>query len=265
MRLAFRSTVVEIQAPKRVKRSYQNLVTGNGVTKRFESFRSGTESNPPFTKLGSKQIPDLLKTCSDNLYSSIASHAIPLFFQLSSFLNSVPCSTNLPSSSIVRAIPRNTVSKKPRKSRDRSTNTSTEILRGIANGYIEFKDAAVEEARGNEENSFHQFKNHSPPSSMIKISPRKRDTSTLHHDDSVYIPDPTASCKLVSAAMRAMIVGTEIRQRGTKGVKIENHTNTSVISLTSLSPVMFSPGFKKVVSDPTPERHHRLMNIVGGS
>ncbi|QSZ31589.1 hypothetical protein DSL72_001156 [Monilinia vaccinii-corymbosi] len=255
--LAFRSTAARNQVSKRVRSSSQNPVIGKNSTKRIKITPSSTPTKSSITKLIPHEMAGLLKECSDDLYSSITLHVIPALSQLSSFVSSGQFS-KFPS-------PMRTIA--PQKSRKRrvaspikSPNTETGTLEKMGNYPVRPKDKATDEMLllpGDEGNSIQPLKINSLSSLTIKTFPRKRHASGFNRG-MAYALDPTASSNLVNAAMRIMIADTSPRQKTTKGLKIYNTLNTSATSLASLTPVMFSPGFKKSVA----HNSHYIPRIV---
>ncbi|KAI9642990.1 hypothetical protein NHQ30_008724 [Ciborinia camelliae] len=248
--LAFQSTLVGNQPSKRVKQSPLHSVIAENFTKPLEITQSVTPTTSSIIKLGPREkISGILKECSENLYLSLTLHAIPALSQLSSFVSSDPFFNNSPT-------PRHTISsKRCRKKRGKfltkSPNTRTVSLDKKGDDCMPLKDAATDEmllVSGDEGEGTSASKNNSSSSLAITSLPRKRHAPEFNHGNNSYVLDPTVSCKLVSEAMRAMIAGSETRQWTRKGVKIDNFSSTSATSLASLSPVMFSPGFKKSVA-----------------
>ncbi|RAL64509.1 hypothetical protein DID88_001984 [Monilinia fructigena] len=120
----------------------------------------------------------------------------------------------------------------------------------IGNGSVLSKDTetgGTSLISGNEGNGIQPLNINSLPSSAVKTLPKKRYLSTFN-SEIAHALDLTASCNLVNTAMRIMIADTETRQKTTNGLKIYNTSNNLATSLASLSPVIFSPGFKKSVA-----------------
>ncbi|ESZ97131.1 hypothetical protein SBOR_2489 [Sclerotinia borealis F-4128] len=247
--LAFTSTSPGHQSSKRIKASPWNLVIGENSSKPLKITQPDTPTKSPIVKFGpSEKLSELLKECSNDLYSSLVLHAIPALSQLSSSISSGLFSISISTS---RHTISSTASRK--KSRAKSPNTDMSVLKELESDSVPSIDAAIDDmlllSAGDEEDSTQLPKNDSSSSLTIKTLPRKRDASAINHESDAYVLNPTASCNLVSAAMRLMIAGAETRERTIKGVKVYSTSDTSATSLASLSPVMFSPGFKKSVAD----------------
>ncbi|KAF7946599.1 hypothetical protein EAE96_009594 [Botrytis aclada] len=285
VRLSFRPTSGGSQTLKGRKPFPRDSVVGKGTSKTLEIAQSGTPKKSLVIKLGPSEnissllerysksserfhatqasvpstssiiqvdskveISKILKECSESLYSSVTLHAMPALSQLSSFISSGPFS-KFPSTSGYTTSSSNSLKRIKRAPKvSQRAETSSLIKGGDASTSPE--DIASDEMlllSSDERYCAHTSKNNSSKSSIIASIHPKR-SATFNPQDEVYVLDPTASCKLVTAAMHVMIAGIETRQRKTKGVKIDNVSNISAISLTALGPVMFSPGFKKSVA-----------------
>lgn len=235
------------QSLKRMKILPRKLLTD------ADSMRPITRRNTATTSIVKldprERLSGILKECSESLYSSLTLHAIPALTQLSSFVSSGPFS--IISSPSVPTISSSKGRKKKVKSLQKPSKSGTISSNKQGGNSSLLQDAAVDEMlllSGDERNSTKPSEDNSASSLAIESLTRKRHSPVFNHEDNGYVLDPTASCKLMSAVIRVILAGTETRQRTTKGVKIVNIANVPVTSLATLSPVMFSPGFKKVLS-----------------
>ncbi|KAJ8060024.1 hypothetical protein OCU04_011635 [Sclerotinia nivalis] len=215
----------------------------SSLLKCFDSIKESqiAQSTVPTTsstiiKLPTQKISGILKECSESLCSSMTLHAIPALSQLSAYISSRPFSYK-PSTS-KRTISLKKYGKRIDYPLKNLPKPGMRSLEKQGDNSVTSKDAAIDEIlllSGDDKDS----------SLNVENPARKRRALAFNHETSAYILDPTVSCKLVGAAIRAMIAGTEMRRRATNGVKIDNISNIPAISLATLSPVMFSPGFKK--------------------
>ncbi|KAF7918950.1 hypothetical protein BELL_0596g00060 [Botrytis elliptica] len=216
---------------------------------RFHTTQASVPSTSSTIQVGSKvEISKLLKECSESLYSSITLHAIPALSQLSSFISSGPFS-QFPSTSRY-VTPSSNSRKRVKRAPKLSQRVETSSLIKQDDASTSPEDVAFDEMlllSSDERHCARTSNNNSSKSSTIGSVSQRRN-ATLNSQDEAYVLDPTATCKLVTAAIHVMIAGIDGRQRTTKGVKIDNISNISAISLTALSPVIFSPGFKKSVA-----------------
>ncbi|TGO28148.1 hypothetical protein BPAE_0031g00130 [Botrytis paeoniae] len=285
VRLSFRPTPGGSQTSKRRKPFPLDSVVGKGSSQTLKTTQSGTpkkslvikfgpsenissllerysdsgkrfqatQANVPITssiiEVGSKvKISEILKECSESLSSSITLYAIPALSQLSSFISSGPFSKS-PLTSRHMTSPSNSRKRMKRASKvSQRAGTSPSIKQDDASTAPE--DITFDEMlllSSDERHRAQTSNKNSSKSSTIGSVSQKRN-ATFNSQDEGYVFDPTASCKLVTAAIQVMIAGIETRQRTTKGVKIDNIPDIPAVSLTALGPVMFSPGFKKSVA-----------------
>lgn len=229
----------------------KSLVIKFGPSERISSFLKTldsikqsqiTQSIMPTTslsiiKLPGHKISGILAECSESLCSSLTLHAIPALSQLSTYISSLPFSYKPPTS-------KRTVSlKKYGKRIDSPLKNLPKVgMRSSqkqGDNYVPLKDAEVDKIM--------HLSDDDKDSLTVEKPTRKRRALTYNQENNAYVLDPIVSCKLVGAAIRAMIAGTGMRRRITNGVTIDNISNIPATSLATLSPVMFSPGFKKVV------------------
>ncbi|KAF7866923.1 hypothetical protein EAF04_005764 [Stromatinia cepivora] len=278
--LAFRSPSAGKQISKRVKPSPLNSEIDKDSPVRFKITHSGaptkslviklgpserissllkcfdpikqsqiTQSTVPTTsssiiKLPRQKISGILKECSESLCSSVTLHAIPALSQLSAYISSHPFSYN-PSTS-KRTISLNKHGKRIDYPLKNLPKPGIRSLKKQGDNSVPSKNAAIDEIlllSGDDKECTQPPKNDSPLT--VENPTRKRRALAFNHENNAYVLDPTVSSKLVGAAIRAMIAGTEMRRRATNGVKIDNISGIPATSLATLSPVMFSPGFKK--------------------
>lgn len=283
--LAFLSTSARNEISKRVKIS-QNSVNGKKIrskisaeslkvkpgsskkisvlleecpdsTKPPEATQPQVVIRPSIIKVGGccHEMTGLLKECSDNLFSSITLHVIPALSQLGSFVSSGQFLNKVPSSVCTRTLAKGR--KRRRALPVKPSNAENGSFETTKNDSVPSKDATNDEMSlisGTEENGIQPLNINSWSSSTVKAVPRKRCLSTFN-SEIAHALDLKASCNLVNTAMRIMIADTEMRQKTIKGLKIHNTSNNLATSLASLSPVMFSPGFKKVVLAITLQSH----------
>ncbi|KAA8574342.1 hypothetical protein EYC84_005828 [Monilinia fructicola] len=276
--LAFLSTSARNEISKRVKIS-QNSVNGKKIrskisaeslkvkpgsskkisvlleecpdsTKPPEATQPQVVIRPSIIKVGGccHEMTGLLKECSDNLFSSITLHVIPALSQLGSFVSSGQFLNKVPSSVCTRTLAKGR--KRRRALPVKPSNAENGSFETTKNDSVPSKDATNDEMSlisGTEENGIQPLNINSWSSSTVKAVPRKRCLSTFN-SEIAHALDLKASCNLVNTAMRIMIADTEMRQKTIKGLKIHNTSNNLATSLASLSPVMFSPGFKKSVA-----------------
>ncbi|TGO67729.1 hypothetical protein BOTNAR_0036g00040 [Botryotinia narcissicola] len=218
-------------------------------SERFQATKAKVPSTLSIIQVGSKvRISEILKECSESLTSSITLHAIPALSQLNSFISSDPFS-KFPSA------PRYmTSSSNSPKRMKRASKVSQRVK---TDSFIKQEDASTSPENvtfdemlllSGDKRYCAQTSNHNSSKSSTIGSVSQKCNATFNSQDKEYVPDPTASCKLVTAAMHVMIAGLETRRRTTKGIKIDNNSKISTISLAALGPVMFCPGFKQSVT-----------------
>lgn len=217
--------------------------------KRFQATQASVSVTPSsIIEVGSKvKISQILKECSESLYSSVILNAIPALSQLSSFISSGPFSESPPTSrhTASSSHSRKRMKKAPKVSR--RTEPGSQIKRKDASTSPE--DMASDEMlllSSDEKHCAQTLNNRSSKPLTVRSVSQKRNAA-FNSQNEAYVIDPTASYKLVTAAIHVMVAGIETRQRTTKGVKTDDISNRSAISLAALGPVMFSPGFKKVI------------------
>ncbi|KAF7905063.1 uncharacterized protein EAF01_005584 [Botrytis porri] len=218
-------------------------------SKRYDATQASIPTTSSIIEVGSRvKISEILKESSESLYSSVTLHAIPALSQLSSFLSSGPFSKS-PSTSRHMTSSSNFRKRMKGVPKD-SQGAETSFLIKQEDASTSPKDIAFDEMlllSSDERYCTRTSNNNSSKSSTIGSVSQER-SATFTSQDKAYVLDPTASCKLVTAAINVMIAGMETRQRTTKGVKIDDISGKSSISLAALGPVIFSPGFKKSVA-----------------
>ncbi|KAF5869314.1 putative bel1-like homeodomain protein 8 protein [Botrytis fragariae] len=219
------------------------------ASKRLQATQASIPATSSIVEVGSRvKISEILKECSESLSSSIALHAAPALSQLSSFISSGPFSKSLLTSRHMTS-PSNSrkrMKRAPEVSQRAETSPSTkQDDASTAPEDITFDKMLLPSS---DERHRAQVSNKNPLKSSTIGSLSQKCNATFNSQDEEYVFDPTASCKLVTAAIQVMIAGIETRQRTTKGVKIDNIPGISAIPLAALGPVMFSPGFKKSVA-----------------
>ncbi|CAD6450371.1 283ba3af-b687-46e8-8293-9ca139fd5b87 [Sclerotinia trifoliorum] len=213
------------------------------LLKSFDSIKQSqiTQSTVPTTassiiKLPGQKISGILEEYSKILCSSLTLHAIPALSQLSTYISSLPFSYK-PSTSR-RTISLNKYGKRIDYPIKNLQKLAVRALENKVDNSVPSKETGMDEIMllsGDDKDS----------SLTVEKPTRKRRALACSQENNAYVLDPTVSFKLVGAAIRAMIAGTEMRRRATNGVKIDNISNIPATSLATLSPVMFSPGFKK--------------------
>lgn len=216
---------------------------------RSHATQARVPSTSPIIQVDSKvKISEILNECSERLSSSITLHAIPALFQLNSFISSGPFSkfSSTPGYMTSSSNSRKRMKKAPKVSQRAETSS----LIKHENASTSPEDVAFDEILllSSDEGYCAQTSNHNSSKRSTIGSVRQNCNATLNSQDEAYVLDPTASCKLVTAAIHVMIAGFETRGKVTKGVKIDINSEKSAIPLTALVPVMFSPGFKQVIS-----------------
>ncbi|TGO34990.1 hypothetical protein BHYA_0174g00150 [Botrytis hyacinthi] len=218
-------------------------------SKRFRATQARVPSTSSIIQVNSKvKISEILKECSESLSSSITLHAIPALSQLNSFISSGPFS-KFPSTPRYMGSSSNS-RKRMKKAPKVSQRAETSFLIKQEDASTSLEDVAFDEILllSSDERYSAQTLNHNSSRSSTIGSVPKKCNATFNSQDEAYVLDPTASCKLVTAAIHCMIAGFETRRKMTKGVKIDNDSEKSAIPLTALGPVMFSPGFKQSVA-----------------
>ncbi|TGO12585.1 hypothetical protein BTUL_0086g00610 [Botrytis tulipae] len=218
-------------------------------SERFNATQARVPSTSSIIQVGSKsKISEILKECSESLSSSITLHAIPALSQLNSFISSGPFFKFpfAPRYMTSARISRKRMKKAPKVSQ--RTKSGSLIKQEDASTSPE--DVAFDEMLllSSDERHCARILNHNlSKCSTVGSVPQKCNATSNPHDEA-YVLDPTASCKLVTAAIHVMIAGLETRRRTTKGIKIVNNSKKSAISLAALGPVVFCPGFKQSVT-----------------
>ncbi|TGO57682.1 hypothetical protein BCON_0063g00390 [Botryotinia convoluta] len=218
-------------------------------SKRLHAPQASIPTTSSIIQVGSKvKISEILKECSESLYSSVTLHAIPALSQLSSFISSGPFSKSPLTSRYMT--PSSNSCKRMRRAPKVPQRAETSSLIKQEDASTSPEDIAFDEMlllSSDERYCAQTSNNNSSKSSTVGSVSQKRNAN-FNSQDEAYVLDPTASCKLVTAAIHVMIAGIETRRRMTKGVRIDNISNISAVSLAALGPVMFSPGFKKSVA-----------------
>ncbi|ATZ49035.1 hypothetical protein BCIN_04g02350 [Botrytis cinerea B05.10] len=217
--------------------------------KRFQATQASVFATPSIIEVSSKvKISQILKECSESLYSSVILNAIPALSQLSSFISSGPFSEYPPTSGHTASSShsRKRMKKAPKVSQ--RTKPGFEIKRkGTSTSPKDMAFDKMQLLSSDEKRCAQTLNNRSSKPLTVGSVSQKRNAAFSSQVEA-YVLDPTASCKLVTAAIHVMIAGIETRQRTTKGVKTDDISNISAISLAALGPLMFSPGFKKSVA-----------------